>query len=60
MKVDVELFKDKGLIYYEADGLGIFDFGDEGLARVKLVDDELKFVPERSAMQKRVLGVLNG
>lgn len=60
MKVDLDLFKAKGLIYYPVEGLGIFDFGDEGLARVKRVDGELTFVPERSAMQKRVLGILNG
>lgn len=60
MIVDEDLFKDKGLIYYEVEGLGIFDFGDEGLARVKRVENELFFISERSAMQKRVLGVLNG
>lgn len=60
MTVDTELFKSKGLVYYELDGLGIFDFADEGLARVKRVEQELFFTPERSAMQKRVLGVLNG
>lgn len=60
MKVDKKLFEEKGLVYYEAEGLGIFDFGDEGLARVKRTDDELLFVPERSSMHKRVLGILNG
>lgn len=60
MTVDLELFKSKGLVYYEEEGLGIFDFGDEGVARVKRVGGELFFVSERSAMQKRVLGVLNG
>lgn len=60
MKVDQELFISKGLVYREEEGLGIFDFGDEGLAKVKRQDDELTFVSERSAMQKRVLGILNG
>lgn len=60
MTVDQDLFKSKGLLYYEVEGLGIFDFGDEGLARVKRDGDVLTFVTERSAMQKRVLGVLNG
>lgn len=60
MKVDKELFNSKGLVYYEVEGVGIFDFGDDGWARVKLVGDELTFVPERSAMHKKVLSVLNG
>ena len=60
MKVDKPLFLSVGLVYYEIEGLGIFDFGDEGLARVKRVDDELTFISERSAMHKKVLGVLNG
>lgn len=60
MKVDLDLFILKGLVYSETEGLGLFDFGDEGLARVKREGDELTFVPERSAMQKRVLGILNG
>lgn len=60
MKVDRELFLLKGLVYSEKEGLGVFDFKDEGLASVKRVGDELFFVPERSAMHKKVLGVLNG
>lgn len=60
MKVDLDLFNQKGLVYSEEEGLGIFDFGDEGLAKVKREEDRLVFVPERSAMQKRVLGILNG
>jgi RNase P/RNase MRP subunit p29 len=60
MKIDKELFSSKGLVYYEANGLGIFDFGSDGLARVKIDGDVLVFVPERSSMHKRVLGVLNG
>lgn len=60
MKVDEALFLSKGLLYSEAEGLGIFDFKDEGTARVLRDGDELKFVPERSAMHKKVLGLLNG
>lgn len=60
MIVDKELFKEKGLVYYEVEGLGIFDFGSDGWAQVKRVDNELTFVPERSSMHKKVLGILNG
>lgn len=60
MTVDKELFTSLGLVYYEVEGLGIFDFGDDGLARVSRSGDQLSFVPERSSMHKRVLGVLNG
>lgn len=60
LPINREKFSDLGLVYYELAGLGVFDFGKDGLAKANIEGDNLLMFPERSSMHKRVLGVLGG